>query len=301
LAVSTAWFTLLLVLLEIILRRSELKTRNLKYVLPFGMGIFFLLFSGCSSPTSPTSPTTPTVSSSPIVDATLFVSGYVRPATRFDLISQGTTQANYQAYLYLQDINNATLGISDAVVTVNGVSLPYVSTGTSGNCYAANSIGTLSVGSTVSFIIKQTRVGTLTYTLTVPNILVPAQSGWSVVPGLSAAIPITSTDEASGIVLTPPAAWSSPYGSLWAFLYSDDNIKDYQSYSSWSSLTGTNPQTFTQSNLSYGSPATVAPYITFYAVAQDAALLTGYGESASGSTSKLRIYAPCGYAIESNL
>jgi hypothetical protein len=250
--------------------------------------VIFTMFSviSCKQATSSNS----SVSSSPIVDSKLYISGYIQPLDPVNLTN--STSASYFACFYLKDATTATLDIKDAVITVNGVAIPFVGTSSSGNFYKASSIATLSIGDTIPVVIKQKRVGTLTYNLTIPASAVP--SSWTISPNSLVSGTVNTT---TSFAITPNSAWTSPYGSVWVDLY--DGNKTYQGDYYWASFTGTSTATFSNSNLSYGSTPTLASFLKFFAVAQDKTDLAGFA-SENGSSSRIRIFAPSGSLIGSN-
>jgi hypothetical protein len=200
-----------------------------------------------------------------------------------------TSSTIYSARVSINNTDGITLGalVTDAVVTVDGQSIPYT---VSQKAYYNALSGSYGSGDSITVTIAHPRIGTMTRVFTIPTSTVP--TSYTINPSFSI-----------GSTVSPPykisadTAWTK-YGAIAALLF--DSSQNYQGENYWSSLSGTDSATFTLQNLTYGGTGgTLASYVQFVAWSMDKLDLTGYGYVGT-TPSRIRVYAPNGVSIAKN-
>lgn len=223
-------------------------------------------------------------------DSTLAISVFVFPATYPEDALTATSSTAYCARISLNDTDGTTSGakVDDAVVAVNGTAIPYTSY--LGFYYGVLD-GSYGAGSIITVTIVHPRIGTMTREIAIPAAEVPAV--FTISPSFSAGYSVSPP-----YAVSPASAWTK-FGAIAALLY--DSGKNYQGFSYSSSMSGTGGATFAGQNLTYGgSSGILASYIQFVAFSMDKIDLAGYG-IVGNIPSRIRVFAPYGSSIGSNL
>ncbi len=247
-----------------------------------------LIITGCGgSSGSNSSNATTAVAETP--DSTFYISMYISPVTFAQASLTATSSSTYCARVSINNTDGTTLGalVTDAIVTVNGQSIPYT---TFLQAYYDALSGLYGSGDSITVTIAHPRIGAMTRVLTIPTSTVPAS--YTINPSFSA-----------GSVVSPPytisadTAWTK-YGAIAALLF--DSAQNFHGEYYWLSISGTGSVTFTSQNLTYGGTGGIlAPSVQFVAWSMDKLDLTGYG-SVGTSPSRIRICAPNGAPITKN-
>jgi hypothetical protein len=241
-----------------------------------------VLLAGCSGSSTSTPPETP--------DSTFFISAFIFPVTFPESPLTETASITYCARVSLNNTDGTTIGakVTDAAVTVNGESIPYTSF--LGQYYGVLD-GSYGTGSVITVTIVHPRIGMMIREITIPAANVPAS--FTISPSFS-----SGTSVYPPYAVYPASSWMK-FGSIAAILY--DSQKNVQGVSYFTSISGTGGATFTNQNLTYGgSTGTLAAYVQFAAYSMDKFDLDAYGFVGS-TPSRIRVFAPNGSSIGSNL